>query len=238
MQTAFGLALGVVDELVTEVLQQVGMAEPPVDAVEVARGLGMDVRLHTGQQERGRLVHAGGWTVIVCRPEPRLERYQWTVAHEIGEYLMAQTADRWASELVVLDGAVREWLSNCFATHLLTPREWFLADARELDYDLTELKRRYVTASHEVIALRTLESDSPAVVTIFDNGKQTRRLGNLRYRVPDCSPAERTCRLLAHDAGAAQSQEIEGVRIRAWPLHEDEWKREIVRTEWFEGWID
>ncbi len=98
--------------------------------------------------------------------------------------MIAHSADRWSRDGLFLDGAVREWLANCFATHLLTPREWFLSDCQSLDFDLWELKHRYETASHEVIALRTLESDTPAVVTIFDNGKQSKRLGNLCYRVP------------------------------------------------------
>lgn len=238
MQTAFELALGVVDELVTDALTAAGLTAPPVDAVDIARALGLEVRLHKDQAERGRLVHAGGWTTIVCRPEPRPERYHWTVAHEIGEYMVAQSADRWSGEVVVLDGAVREWLSNCFATHLLTPREWFLEDCRHHDFDLLSLKTRYATASHEVIALRTLESDVPAVITIFDNGKQSRRLGNLCYRVPDCSQAERSCQRAASRSQTPQSVLVGETRIRAWPLHEDGWKREILRTEFIEGSMD
>jgi hypothetical protein len=160
------------------------------------------------------------------------------VAHEVGEYLLSQSADRWSREGLVLDGAVREWLSNCFATHLLTPRDWFLADCQRMEFDLLALKQRYVTASHEVIALRTLESEVSAVVTIFDNGKQTRRLGNLCYRVPDCSPGERACRAKSAESGLPTASVTEEIWIRAWPIHEEGWKREIVRTQWLGGWSD
>ena len=238
MQTAFELAIGVVDELVVEALASAGMVAPPVDAIEVASGMGMEVRLHRDQVERGRVVHAAGVTTIVCRPEPRLERYQWTVAHEIGEYMIAHSADRWSRDGLLIDGAVREWLANCFATHLLTPREWFLADCRSLDFDLFDLKQRYETASHEVIALRTLESDSPAVVTIFDNGKQTKRLGNLCYRIPNLSIAERSCWMRAERTGQAQADTTAEARIRAWPIHQEGWKREIVRTELLAAWAE
>ncbi len=236
MQTAFELAVGVVDELVVEALSAAGIEAPPVDAVEVAHGMGLEVKIHRDQVERGRVVHNAGMTTIVCRPEPRPERYHWTVAHEIGEYMIAHSADRWSGDVLVLDGAVREWLANCFATHLLTPREWFLADCRFLDFDLWDLKQHYLTASHEVIALRTLESDIPAVVTIFDNGKQSKRLGNLCYRVPNLSSAERSCWMRAAQTGHVQTQTTEEARIRVWPIHEGGWKREIVRTEWLAGW--
>jgi hypothetical protein len=236
MQTAFELAVGVVDELVVEALSAAGIEAPPVDAVEVAHGMGLEVKIHRDQAERGRVVHTAGMTTIVCRPEPRPERYHWTVAHEIGEYMIAHSADRWSGDVLVLDGAVREWLANCFATHLLTPREWFLADCRLLDFDLWDLKQHYLTASHEVIALRTLESDIPAVVTIFDNGKQSKRLGNLCYRVPNLSSAERACWMRAAQTGHVQTQTTEEARIRVWPIHEGGWKREIVRTEWLAGW--
>ena len=60
-------------------------------------------------------------------------------------------------------------------------------------WDLLELKRRFATASHELIARRMLECRPAVIVTIFDQGRIAFRRGNLPGRVPPLSPAERAC---------------------------------------------
>src|SRR6516162_2936889 len=82
---------GVVDRMVEELLDAAAIVEPPVDAIALAQGhLGMLVCLDRGQQQRGRAQRAAGQKQIFLRPEPTVERHQWTVAHEIGEHLKAE----------------------------------------------------------------------------------------------------------------------------------------------------
>ena len=52
------------------------------------------------QQQRGRAQRAAGVKQIYLRPEPREERHQWTVAHEIGEHFKSGV---FARGFVVLD---------------------------------------------------------------------------------------------------------------------------------------
>jgi len=54
------------------------------------------------------------------------------------------------------------------------------ADAPGLDWDLLELKKRYRTSSHEVIAWRFLDLPEPCVVTVIDNEHVSRRRSNAR----------------------------------------------------------
>ena len=233
MQTMAASTLTLVAKLVEDLLNETGVMEPPVDAKQVATRLGLEVVLNRSQKERGRLIESAGMTTIVVRPEPRRERYQWTIAHEIGEYVIPRLADEWSSELIPLDAAVREWLSNQFATYLLTPSHWFLRDAAEYDFDLLALKERYATASYEVIAFRMLDAQTPCIMTIFDNGRVSRRLGNLCQRPPAILEVEQLCRQEALRKRQAITRKSDLARVQAWLLHEDDWQREILRTELF-----
>ena len=129
--------------------------EPPVDAIALAQGhLDMEICLDARQPQRGE--HSGRQerSRSILRPEPTEERHQWTVAHEIGEHLKVRLLERlrWpAEETRAMTG---ESLANLFAYHLLVPGHWFAADVRELGFDLLQLKQRYRTSSHEVIAWR------------------------------------------------------------------------------------
>ena len=74
-----------IDHAVERLLEDAGVAAPPVDAITLAqRHLGMTVCLDEREQQRARAQRAGRRKQIFLRPEPREERHQWTVAHEIG----------------------------------------------------------------------------------------------------------------------------------------------------------
>ena len=81
------------DAVVMDVLDQVRIHRPPVDAMAVARGLGITVAIDARQQGRARylrLAQARGRrprATVLLRPEPRCERLQWALAHEIGEHV-------------------------------------------------------------------------------------------------------------------------------------------------------
>src|SRR2546429_1115142 len=76
--------LQAIDRVVKNLLDQAGIQEPPVDAIVLAqKHLGMDVCLDSRQPQRGRAQRSAGQKQIFLRPEPTVERHQWTVAHEI-----------------------------------------------------------------------------------------------------------------------------------------------------------
>src|SRR5437899_1309133 len=117
----------------------------------------MEVCLDQRQPQRGRAQRSGGQKQIFLRPEPTEERHQWTVAHEIGEHLKAALLARLGMEPGQTRAMAGESLANLFAYRLLVPTCWFKSDAVEADFDLLQLKERYRTASHEVIAWRFLD---------------------------------------------------------------------------------
>jgi Zn-dependent peptidase ImmA (M78 family) len=220
-----------VDRTVEELLGRAGVEEPPVDAIALAqRGLGMIVCLDRRQQQRGRAQRAAGRKQIFLRPEPTEERHQWTVAHEIGEHLKADLLRRLGvapEETKVMMG---ESLANLLAYRLLVPTCFFAADAPAYEYDVLELKQRYRTASHEVIAWRFLDLPAPCIVTILDNEHISRRKSNAWPTRRELSPAEQECQKHVNYYSRPRVVRRDGWTVQGWPVHQSDWKREILRS--------
>jgi Zn-dependent peptidase ImmA (M78 family) len=221
-----------VDRLVEEVLHRAGIETPPVDAIVLAqKHLGMVVCLDKRQQQRGRAQRASGRAQIFLRPEPTEERHQWTVAHEIGEHVKATLLERLGIVPEQTGAMSGESLANLFASRLLVPTCWLAGDARACGYDLLDLKRRYRTSSHEVIAWRFLDLPEPCIITILDNDHITRRRSNgWRVRNKVLEPVEQQCqRRVSHD-GRPRVLRASGWTVQGWPVHQAGWKREILRS--------
>jgi hypothetical protein len=234
-QDEFGAAL---DAVACDVLESALVAEPPVDALAVATSLGLTVAWDDRQQGRARVVRLGSVVrppappSILLRPDPRRERLQWAVAHEIGETCACQVFDRLGVEPREAPAGTRETVANQLAARLLLPGIWFAKDGVACGWDLVALKRRYATASHELIARRMLDFGPRIVVTIFDHGKRTYRRGNLGGRIPPWCVMEMMAWRAAHTTSRRAVEASHVCRVHAWPVHEPDWKREIVRTEW------
>lgn len=232
------------DDVAAEVLVHWDKDDAPIDAFRLARALGLAVAWDDRQPGRGRVArlsaHTGGTTQgsILLRREPRRERLQWAVAHEIGELCACRVFERLSVDPREAPPAARESVANQLASRILLPRDWFDRHGRLCGWDLLALKSRFPAASHELIARRMLDFGPSVIITIFDHGRRTFRRGNLPFRSPPLSETEKSVWRTAHE----QSQPaIEGDfcrRVQAWPVHEHDWKREILRTEWLAGHED
>jgi uncharacterized protein DUF955 len=231
-----------VDACAADVLWEAGVTEPPVETLPVADGLNLVVTRDYAMPHRGRLVRlaehdgdGGGQATIVVAPAERPEREQWAVAHEIGESVAYRVFERLGVSIDESLPTAREQVANRFASALLLPRRWFAADGAEHDWDLYELKERYNTASHELIARRMLEMRPPIVITVCDLGRILWRRSNLTARPPGLLVEEREIWQGAHDSGIAADEYLDAEsgleRVRCWPIHEPDWKREILRSE-------
>jgi hypothetical protein len=224
------------DATAAEVLRRAGIKKPPIDAIEVARRLGCAVLWDARQSGRARIatVRVGSGcrreSAIFLRPDPRPERIQWAVAHELGEQCAGEVCRRLGIDAGESFADQREQIANALATRLLLPAKWFASDAAALDFDLVQLKYRYSTASHELIARRMLDLAQPILMTIFDHGKQQFRRWNRPQRPPAISKVELQAWQRAHESGEAV-REHASPRIDVWPVHEPGWKREILRLE-------
>jgi hypothetical protein len=223
--------VAIVDRMVDELLRAANIVQPPVDAIALAQGhLGMVICLDKRQAQRGRAQRAAGKKQIFLRPEPREERHQWTVAHEIGEHIKSDLLIRLGMEPGQTRAMAGESLANLFAYRLLVPTRWFADDAPALDYNLLSLKERYPTSSHEVLAWRFLDLPEPCIVTILDNDAVTRRRSNSWPIKRKLEPAEEKCRSYVHQHGRPRRVQENGWTVQGWPVHQTDWKRDILRS--------
>jgi uncharacterized protein DUF955 len=229
------------DACAAEALWEAGVSEPPIDALVVAEGLqlvvthdyamphrGLFVRLANGQE------NGGGVGTIVVGVVERAEREQWTIAHEIGESIAYRVFDRLGVACEEALPTARESVANRLASALLLPRRWFAVDGPEHDWDLLELKERYCTASHELIARRMLEMRPPIVITVCDQGRVHWRRSNVTARPPDLLHEERAVWREVHASGMSACESLDAETglesVQCWPVHEVGWKREILRS--------
>ncbi len=223
------------DAVVEETLAAASIHEPPIDAVGLARCLGLTLAWDDRQRGRARLVNLPGQDrganpSILLKHDPRKERVQWAVAHEIGETLAERVFSHLAVDASLAPQQAREMVANGMAARLLLPRPWFGNDGNECNWDLTRLKEIYATASHELIARRMLDFPPPVIVAVFDQNRLTWRKSNAGFRMPQLSVREIACRREAYERG--QTVYDDGPpALRVWPAHEPQWKREIMRVE-------
>jgi Zn-dependent peptidase ImmA (M78 family) len=220
------------DSVALEALQRAAVDNPPIDAVAIAKALGLTVAWDDRQTGRARRAAIGGAAAasIFLRHDPRPEREQWAVAHEIGESLCEQVFRQLGIDPQTAPRQAREQIANGIAGRLLLPRDWFANDAAACGWDLFALKEQYSNASHELIARRMLDFSTPVIVGVYDQNRVNWRKANSGSRVPKSSPQEIECRRTAHETGEVASTSGPPT-IRAWPIHEAMWKREIVRVE-------
>jgi hypothetical protein len=231
------------DACAAEVLWEAGVMEPPVDALAVADGLGLVIARDCGLPYRGRYVRlaeynsadGGGQGTIVVGTAQRPEREQWAVAHEIGESVAHRVFERLGVAFEEALPSSRERVANRFASALLLPRRWFASDGADFDWDLFALKDRYDSASHELIARRMLEMRSAVVITICDQGRVHWRRSNVSARPPAMLREERAIWQETHQTGLPAWERLDAEtgleRVHCWPVHEPDWKREILRSE-------
>lgn len=235
-----------IEEIAAEVLAEAGLAQPPVDALRVALRRGMVVARVAQTSPRARLANlavVGVETLptILLGDEPRPERRQWAVAHEIGESVAHRVFALLGVRPDDAELQAREAIANRMASALLLPREPFLDAGQAADWDLLELKETFGTASHELIARRLLDMPPPVVVTVCDQGRPVWRQSNVGGRPAPLLAAERAVWQATQATGRparGDARELPGqtLDVRAWPIHEPNWRREIIRTELAEAW--
>lgn len=230
-----------VEAVAAETLAEAGVDAPPVDAFAVARRLGIVVARDRLAATRARFVRLGGdepdgQPTILLADDPRPERRHWSIAHEVGECQAYRVFAELGVASVDVPADAREQVANRLAGCLLLPRRWFGADGRAVDWDLVDLKQRYATASHELIARRMLDMPPRVIVTLCDQGRPVWRKSNLPGHPSRLAPPEQAAWRTAHERGVAarceRSELPDGVEdVRAWAIHEPGWRREILRTQ-------
>ncbi|MCA9088371.1 MAG: ImmA/IrrE family metallo-endopeptidase [Planctomycetaceae bacterium] len=220
----------VLDELVENLQETTGLYGPAIDPFDLAERLRNSVLIDPTLPARGcRRELCGGVSSIVIAPDDRDERMCFATAHEIGEQHVANLCDRLGLSITECSERMREVLANRIASRLLVPNPWFRDIAVETDFDLFELKQTFPFASHQVISWRMLDVETPTIITIFDNGQRYSRKANFsgRHEMQSLEQhAWKQCRQDAEFVDVSRGS----LRVQVWPIHEPDWKREIIRT--------
>ncbi len=224
--------VAVLDKIVDDLLGEANLTKPPIDAIALAqKHLGISIVMDRRQNERGRVQRAGRRQQIYLRPEPMEERHQWTVAHEICQHLKTEILEQLHIEPEQAKALTGESLNTLFSSRLLVPSSWFAQDAADLGYDLPELKKRYRTASNEVIALRFLDLPFPTVISVVDNDAIHRRKSNgPKIKATEMEPVELQCQQAVNKEGKPHKMSEGNWTVQGWPIHQKDWKREILRA--------
>jgi hypothetical protein len=218
-----------VDRAVAGLLERAGLIEPPVDALALARRhLGLAVQ--PDGPPRGGARRPATARQSALRAAPTEEQEQWSAARAIGEHLKPDLLSRLGLPAGSTRGLAGVSLPNLFAGRLLVPTAWFAADARALGFDLLELKQRYRTASHEVLAWRMVDLPDACIVTVVDDGRVHRRRGNAWRVRKELSAAERACQRLVHEHGRPHALRQGGWSVQGWPVPRAGGSREILRS--------
>jgi len=220
-----------VDQAVANLLDAATIEAPPVDAVALARGhLGLTIRVEAQPERRGRSRRPAAGGEIILSPGLSEERKQWTVAQEIGARFKPAVLERLGLAADRPRGLLGESLANLFAQRLLVPTCWFAVEARARAYDLLDLKKLFASASHEVIAWRWLDLPAPCIVTLIDNDHVQRRRGNAFRVQRELSEPERRCQRYVSHYSRPQTLQEDGWTVQGWPVHQADWKREVLRS--------
>jgi hypothetical protein len=80
-----------------------------------------------------------------------------------------------------------------------------------------------------------LDMRPPIVITVCDQGRVHWRRSNATSRPPKMLDEERDIWQVVHRTGLPAGDALDGEtgleRVRCWPIHEPDWKREILRSE-------
>lgn len=228
------------DRCAEDALWEGAVDRPPVDAFALARRLGLEVAEETTLTHRARFVRpqqvSTGRALIVVAPDTRPERRHWAVAHELGEWLAGRVFELLGVRPQEAPSLSREGIANALAGRLLAPRRWLHGVYLDSDGDLFALKRCFATASHELLVRRLLECVTPPLAAaVYDHGRLAWRRWNRPGAPPPVVSIEADCQRFAHDtsepANSGFMVEPPILRTRCWPVHEPDWKREVVLSE-------
>jgi hypothetical protein len=216
--------LEAVGRVAAEAMASAAVTAPPVDAfVLLARfGIAVVVGRRGSRSPRG--------LAVILDVDWSEERRQWAAAQAVGARFCGEVLGRLGAPRDDRGSLGAVSLSNLLAVRLLLPTDWFGADAAACGYDLLELKHRYNTASHELIAWRMLDLPAGCVVTVVADGKVVRRRSNGGRVSKALGVAEQECLRLVRDDDEPHVVRAEGWTVRGWPIQRESVDRVILRS--------
>lgn len=141
-----------IEELATKALASIEFKTPPVPVEEIAKKMGLEViPFDFPESLSGVLRKERG--VIGVNKDHALVRRRFTVAHELGHFLLGHEQDAIDETLDRPLPLERE--ANAFASYLLLPKESVEEDVKKIGLDLKMLSKKYLV-SEQALTIRLL----------------------------------------------------------------------------------
>ena len=81
-----------------------------------------------------------------------------------------------------------------------------------------------------MIAWRLLDLPEPCIITVIDNDHVQRRRSNGWRINRELSEPEKRCQQYVHTYSRPHRLSADGWTVQGWPLHQADWKREVLRS--------
>ena len=172
-----------IDRAVRKLLDAEGVTRPPVDAVTLAQdAFGLTVvEAEPEDDEPGRFgprPPRRRSREVVLHPEQSVAARHAVCARACGKELVPGILSRLGVTPGTENRSAANQLAGLIAPRLLMPGHWWERDARRAGFDLLALKGTYSNVGWELLLLRTLDIDEPAVVAVVDDGVASTRRSN------------------------------------------------------------
>jgi hypothetical protein len=208
----------IVEQTVDRLLAAGRIVTPPVDPERIARALKINVLDRDLPMRRGQSYRYRGMKCVDIGKAGRAERRNFTLAHEIMEL-----------ELPILVKRERHEAAIRGAAALLCPARFFREASKAEPLNLLNLKAIFRTASHEVIALRSLDFGE-ATISVFDNGRLVNRQTSYPFGIQPVAAEERALARTVMRSGNVEHAAWNGATATGYPVFEGDFRRVIVRT--------
>lgn len=215
--------LEAIDRAVRTLLAGEGITQPPVDAITLAQdAFGLTVVEEEPDDEPvpgrfGPRPPRRRSREVVLRPDQSPEAQQAVCARACAKELVPGVLAKLGVTPGTENRSAANQLAGLIAPRLLLPTPWFERDARRAGFDVLELKERYRTVGYELILLRTLDVDEPAVVAVVDDGVASTRRSNRQAVGRALLPAEVLCCERVRAEREPQRVRRDGWTAQGWP---------------------
>lgn len=143
---------------VDNILKKLNISIAPIPLEQVAKFFSLEVVDYPGFPDSvsGALIKEEGLQVIGVNENHPLVRRRFTIAHELGHYIMGHDVTSVLDH--AFDGATdKEREANQFASELLMPKNFLKKDLDQKQYTIKDLASRYLV-SEQSMSIRLIET--------------------------------------------------------------------------------
>ncbi len=228
--------LDAIDRAVRHLLEQERVTAPPVDAVTLVQdafGLTVVEEEPDDDPEQGRFgprPPRRRSREVLLRPDQSVASKHALCARACAKQMVPGILERLGVTPGTENRSAATQLAAVIAPRLLMPSHWWERDARRAGFDLLELKARYTTVGVELLLLRMLDVDEPAVVAVVDDGTATTRRSNRQPVGRALLAAELLCCERVRAEREPQRVRRDDWTTQGWPIPDGPYDRILVRS--------